>query len=72
MSADYRDLCIETLSDSNAHLLDRIADVIADRDSYKLLAKQLLHALHHVTAERDDFRRKYYEQLDRWRQQRAA
>jgi hypothetical protein len=44
--ADYRDLVIETLADSEAALLDCIVDLTVERDSYRLLAQQAIHALH--------------------------
>jgi hypothetical protein len=39
-----------------SRLRARVADLEADRDSYRLLAQQTLHALHHVTLERDVLR----------------
>jgi hypothetical protein len=70
---DDRDLVIEALADSEAALVDRIVDLTCERDSYRLLAQQLLGALHVVTLERDVLRDQRV--LDRRRdrdQQRAA
>jgi hypothetical protein len=43
---DYRDLVIEEIGDSEAALLDRIVDLVIERDGYRLLAQQAIHALH--------------------------
>jgi hypothetical protein len=43
---DYRDLVIEELADSEAALLDQIVDLVRERDAYRLLAQQAIHALH--------------------------
>lgn len=50
---EIRDICIETLAHSEADLLDRLVDLTCECDGYRLLSQQLLHALHHVTTERD-------------------
>jgi hypothetical protein len=52
-AADYRDLMIEELIDSEAELLARVADLEADVASYRELAQQALHSLHYLTCERD-------------------
>jgi hypothetical protein len=56
MTADYRDDVIEHFAYSEALLLDQIVDLTIERDSYRLLSQQLLHALHEVTLERDVLR----------------
>ena len=45
------DLVIDTLALSEAELLERVASLEADRDSYRDLAHQAIHALHAVTQE---------------------
>ena len=57
-----------------SHLRARISDLEAERDSYALLAKQALHALHDVTVERDVLRgqRRLNRQRERGELQRAA
>jgi hypothetical protein len=43
-----------------------------DRESYRRLAQQALHALHAVTRERDQLRDRYHHLLERQRSHRAA
>jgi hypothetical protein len=52
----------------DADPIERIVDLTIERDAYRKLAQQALHALRLVTAERDRLRE--YRRLDR--QQRAA
>jgi hypothetical protein len=42
---DYLDLCCEMLSDENAALRDELRETQIDRDSYRALAQETLHAL---------------------------
>ena len=69
---DYRDDVIETLAMSEAGLIDRVVDLTIERDSYRLLAQQLLHALHHVTRERDVLREQRALDRQRVRDERRA
>ena len=46
MAGDYRDLCIEELSNSEARLIDRVASLEADVQAYRLVAVQAIHGLH--------------------------
>jgi hypothetical protein len=46
---DYRDICIADLSTENYELRARLASVEADRDAYRLLAREALTALHRLT-----------------------
>jgi hypothetical protein len=39
-------LCVETLADSEAELRDQLAEAIADRDAFRLLAVEAIHRLH--------------------------
>ena len=66
-SRDYRDLCVEDLADREAWLLDRLASLEADVQAYRTLSQQLLHALHHVTLERDVLREQRQRDRDRAR-----
>ena len=50
---DYRDLTIEHLTADKLELLDRLRDLEADLQSYRELALAGVHALHHLTRERD-------------------
>jgi len=45
MSDDFRQQVLE-LALTKRQLLDRVTDLTCERDSYRLLAKQALHALH--------------------------
>ncbi len=49
-------------------LLERLVDLTIERDAYRLLAQRLMHALHHVTRERDQLREQ--RRLDRMNQRR--
>ena len=46
---DYRDLCIETLTDDEAALVARIHDLTAERDSYRQLFILSLASLRELT-----------------------
>jgi GTP1/Obg family GTP-binding protein len=46
VSRDYRDLVIEAFADEGAQLREALADVAADRDSYRELAQEAIHRLH--------------------------
>ena len=59
---DYKDLAIETLSDSEAELLEHNASLRADVASYRLVLVETLHTLHFVTRQRDRLR----EQIRVW------
>ncbi len=50
------ELLVEALAHSEAILVERVADLTDERDSYRLLAQQALHALHELTVELDRFR----------------
>lgn len=64
MSSEHRELVIETLACAEAELIDRVVDLMIERDSYRLLAKQAIHALHdlQVRARQHHVR---YQRLDR-------
>lgn len=55
---------------TDAELVDRVVDLTLERDSYRTLAQQLLHALHHVTLERDILKGQI--NIDRRRQHEPA
>ena len=46
MSADYRDLAIAALADSEAELIEQIVELTIDGDTYRALGRQAFHALH--------------------------
>jgi hypothetical protein len=58
---------LEALADSEAALVERLASVEADRDIYRLLAQEGLHALHHQTVTLDRLRMAHYRLLDEYR-----
>ena len=49
MSVSVDQVVIETLALSEAELIDRVVDLTIERDAYRSLAQQSLHALHQVT-----------------------
>ena len=53
---DSRDLTIEAFALNKALLTERVADLTAERDSYRALLQGALDALHQLTLERDRFR----------------
>lgn len=54
MSRDCRDAVIEALADSEDALLQRVVELMIERDTYRLIAVQAIHRLHdqHVENER--------------------
>ena len=58
---------LDILAHSEAHLLDQATDLTAERDRYRELAQQALHALHAVTMERDVLREQRRLDLQRRR-----
>jgi hypothetical protein len=66
-----RDLVIEAFADREEALLAHVVDVEADRDSYALVAKRAIHALHDVMAERDRLQRRVRQLLDELRHLRG-
>jgi len=53
---DSDELLIEALAHSEVILVERVADLTDERNSYRALAQQALHALHELTVERHQFR----------------
>lgn len=51
---DYRDLVIVDLADSEAALIERVAELITERDSYRVVAQRALDAVATVVRERDE------------------
>ena len=74
MTRDHRDDTIAQLADDLALAVDRATNAEASAESYRLLSQQLLHALHHVTLERDVLReqRRLDRHRDRTEPRRAA
>lgn len=72
MAADYRDLVIEMLAADEARALERLTSVEADRDAFQLVARQALHALHHLTQSHARLRRSHARLLDEYRTVRQA
>lgn len=71
VTADYRDLVIETLADAEAELIDRVVDLMIERDACRLLEQQAIHALHALTVERDRLRASHHRLIDEYRHLRA-
>ena len=67
MSRDYRDIVIEELADAEALLLERVASLEADVQSYRLLAQEAIHALHDLARERDRLRERHHRLLNEYR-----
>lgn len=59
---------IEELATSERRLIERVADLEADRDSYALLARQALTALHDTMNERDRLKRRNVQLAEELRQ----
>jgi hypothetical protein len=53
-------------------LTQKLAIASGERDNYRALAQQAIHALHDVTADRDRLRQRYYRLLDEQRARRQA
>jgi hypothetical protein len=69
---DHRDGVIETLAASEAWLLERVVDLTTERDAYRAVAHQAVHALHSLTAERDRLRISVRVLLERGRSQASV
>lgn len=65
--ADIRDVAIETVTDHERLLIERLASVEADRDAYQLVAREAIHALHHLMRDHDRLRQQHYRLLDEYR-----
>ena len=64
MSRDYRDAVIEALADSEDALLRRIVELMIERDTYRLIAVQAVHALCDRRQQRDRLREQHHCLLD--------
>jgi hypothetical protein len=64
---NYRDLVIDALADAEAALSARVVELVLERDSYWLLARAGIKALHGVTLERDQLRATNRRLLDLYR-----
>ena len=68
---DFRLMALEMANDDAVLLRERNAGLEADVDSYRAVATEAIHALHHVTNERDRLRRRVSQLLDEVRALRA-
>ena len=68
---DHRDLTIEMLAADEAALLDRVIATERERDSFRVLAHEAIHALHDVAADRDRQRAAHHRVLKEYRALRA-
>ena len=64
------DDALAALARSEQRLLDRVVDLAVERDRYRELSQQFLHALHAVTKDRDRLRE--LRRVERAQQGRAA
>ena len=61
---EVADLVISALAQSEAELLERVHVISADRDLYREMAQQAIHALHDMTIDRDRLRTRYHTVLE--------
>jgi hypothetical protein len=64
-------MVLDMLADGEAAAWERILELEAERDSYRELARQAIHALRDLTVERDRIRAAYHRLLDECRHARA-
>lgn len=69
--SDSHDLVIDMLADSEAALMDGLVDLVIERDAYRLVAQQAIHALHDLARERDRLRAAHDRLIDEYRTLRA-
>lgn len=67
MPVDYKDFVIEILSDEAVLRAERIASLEAEVISYRMLAQEGIHALHHLTVAHDRLRESHYRLIDEYR-----
>jgi len=65
------DLCVEQLANDLAMMAERAVNAEADRDGYRTLAQETLHALRFVMIERDQLRRRVRQLLETLRTRRS-
>lgn len=65
------DMVMEDLVDSEAELRDALIVTTADRDAYRILSHQAIHALHDLTRQRDRLREQHARLLDEYRSLRV-
>lgn len=68
----YIDMALEGYAQAEFELRERVASLEADVASYREVAQQGIHALHHVTRDRDRLARENIRLRDLLRVQRAA
>jgi hypothetical protein len=64
-------MVIELLADGEAAAWERVAEVEAQRNSYRELARQAIHELRNLTVERDRFRAAHHRLLNEYRHLRV-
>ncbi len=64
---DARDMALEALADSEAALVEQIGELRADRDAYRAVAQQAIHALHALTVECHRLRARHSRLIDEYR-----
>lgn len=67
MPQDYKDFVIEMLSDEAVLYEERLASLEADVLSYRMLAQEAIHALHHLTVSHDRLRESHHRLIDEYR-----
>jgi len=67
----YRDLVISQLLADEAELIDRVVDLIIERDAYRELAHAAVHQSHDLTQQLDRLRVRHHRLFDDFRALRA-
>lgn len=70
--SDYRDVVIADFAASEAALLERVVDLTIERDSYRLVAAQSIHALHHQGRELALLHARHERLIEEYRRFRVA
>jgi hypothetical protein len=64
---DYKDLVIEMYSDDALMLHELVESLDADVVSYRMLAREAIHALHHLTISHERLRESHHRLIDEYR-----
>ncbi|MGE3512698.1 MAG: hypothetical protein AB7N65_27875 [Vicinamibacterales bacterium] len=72
MSEDYRDLALQMFAEGEIDLLQRLALVQSERDTYRLMAQEALHKIHDLSSDRERERQERFRLIDENRRLRAA
>ena len=70
MSADHRDLALEAFAQDEQQLLERLASVEDDRDTYREMVQVSLQQLHDLTQSHQQLREQLRRVVDDYRRLR--